>query len=69
MLMFDVFASYLRKLHFAAAESPYPISQVFVDAFLQPVNGFYHGSDVKIYPIQSEFCSTQHPALSLFLSE
>lgn len=26
MLMFGVFASYLRNLHFAAAEGPYPIT-------------------------------------------
>lgn len=69
MLMFGVFGSYLRKLHFAAAEGPYSISQVFVNVFLQLFDGFYHGSDVKKYPIQSEFCNTQHPVLSLFLSQ
>lgn len=68
MLVFGEFASYLRKLHFASTEGLYPISQVSVNVFLQSVNGFYHGSDVKKYPSQSEFCNTQQPVLSLFLS-
>lgn len=35
MLIVGVFTSYLRKLPTASAEGPYPVSQVFVNVFLQ----------------------------------
>lgn len=37
LLIFGVFTSYLRKLPTASAGGPYPVSQVFVNVFLQPL--------------------------------